>query len=561
MGNMLICAPNFAFSLINPVVYGGGDWELTDFLTNLSDEFFVNKAISVDATEAKTKFEVAFPVSRDIKLVAFPNSNVSADGRIIVEGSNTPAWVGVTITGVEGIGETTINVTATGQAYILTDQVLTIAGDTQVYQVVTGVTLGTNEIIRSEEFDNAVWTKTNLTVTADNDVAPDNLTTMDRLVETAVSANHEVTQTVAGIGIGTQHTFDIFVRAAERDKIALILDSTVFSGESVDFDLTAVLAINGSVVPDVIAITAVPGTTIFRISITATSVAAGTATLTIRVLDDTFTDSYLGDITKGLSVWGAQFVLGANELKYVKSVATAISATTGDIVIERAGVAGTGLVVATTGAEIITAQSGDYISNKIFTSGEIDYQSVIYAVGEKIWGSAGVWDGKEDPEIIQETNLPNQFLHINTNVEIIKFIRTTLKDSSNVDGFISLDGIYTTSVYRPTINMDFGAAIGTITNSSFEESAGGVIAFDTEVGQRFINFTLNNIVLNEAFVNSFDLYRRLDISESFYYIYDEDDTTLLTRRSFPALFSQLFPNVATSFNRNSVRYQIKEKLG
>ena len=44
-------------------------------------------------------------------------------------------------------------------------------------------------------------------------------------------------------------------------------------------------------------------------------------------------------------------------------------------------------------------------------------------------------------------------------------------------------------------------------------------------------------------------------------VYDEDDIKHLTRRSYPALLKQLFPNIATRFNINSVKYQIKEKLG
>ena len=34
MGNTLICAPNYAFSTVNPIKVSNGDWENADYLTN-----------------------------------------------------------------------------------------------------------------------------------------------------------------------------------------------------------------------------------------------------------------------------------------------------------------------------------------------------------------------------------------------------------------------------------------------------------------------------------------------------------------------------------------------
>ncbi len=55
----------------------------------------------------------------------------------------------------------------------------------------------TNQCIRSEEFDNASWTKTNVTVTANQAVAPDGATTMDSLQSTVAGGFVESTASTA----------------------------------------------------------------------------------------------------------------------------------------------------------------------------------------------------------------------------------------------------------------------------------------------------------------------------------------------------------------------------
>jgi type 1 fimbria pilin len=48
----------------------------------------------------------------------------------------------------------------------------------------------TNLVLYSEEFDNAYWTKTNVTITANATTAPDGNLTADKLVENSVNGNH-----------------------------------------------------------------------------------------------------------------------------------------------------------------------------------------------------------------------------------------------------------------------------------------------------------------------------------------------------------------------------------
>lgn len=76
----------------------------------------------------------------------------------------------------------------------------------------------TNLLLRSEEFDNASWTKTSLTVTANSVAAPDGATTADTLAATGAAGNVAQAVTItAGRGIA----LSVFAKAAASSWLYL----------------------------------------------------------------------------------------------------------------------------------------------------------------------------------------------------------------------------------------------------------------------------------------------------------------------------------------------------
>ncbi len=59
---------------------------------------------------------------------------------------------------------------------------------------ITNRTAWTNLLTYSEAFDNAAWTKTNLSITANSTTAPDGQVTMDKALETVTNGEHSATQ-------------------------------------------------------------------------------------------------------------------------------------------------------------------------------------------------------------------------------------------------------------------------------------------------------------------------------------------------------------------------------
>jgi hypothetical protein len=88
----------------------------------------------------------------------------------------------------------------------------------------------------SEQFDNAAWDKTGVTVTANNAVSPDGFTNADLLTADGANSIHDIFQLFAG---GTANSVSIFVKKGTARYINVVTNysSTAFDYVSVVFDL------------------------------------------------------------------------------------------------------------------------------------------------------------------------------------------------------------------------------------------------------------------------------------------------------------------------------------
>jgi hypothetical protein len=199
---------------------------------------------------------------------------------------------------------------------------------------VTGESLGllieeqrTNLLLRSEEFENAAWSKVRSSITANTVVAPDGTLTGDKVIENTDNGSHDVNQSFSVVS-GTTYTLTMFVKAAERSFCEVKLNRTssgnLFGGSPsvrVNLETGAVLQTTNSLAHSVVSV----GNGWYRISITQTATGSGAQTPGTSIGQDESTFSYTGDGYSGIYIWGAQLEAGAFPTSYIPTVASQVT--------------------------------------------------------------------------------------------------------------------------------------------------------------------------------------------------------------------------------------------
>ena len=170
-----------------------------------------------------------------------------------------------------------------------------------------------NLLTKSEQFDDAAWAKTAVTINANAVVAPDGTLTADRLTELAVNAQHYILQNaISGTG---RATVSFYVKPNGRTRIKIRSELPQTNNLSAIFDLTG----GGSVVSGTGAITALPDGW-YRC--TATSIGNGNGVSgyhLIQPLGPGDAETYLGDGVSGFYIWGAQLEYGTSATTYQRA--------------------------------------------------------------------------------------------------------------------------------------------------------------------------------------------------------------------------------------------------
>lgn len=222
----------------------------------------------------------------------------------------------------------------------------------------------TNLITYSAQFDNAAWTKSASTVTANAVIAPDGTTTADKLVENTSNSQHLIIQNIT-LSTGT-YCFSGYLKAGERNLVQL--NRTDTGGFGAQFNLTtgSVLGFSG--------FTSVTLTAInngwYRFSAILTLSTGATVGYGLQPLDATGAAIYTGNGTSGIYLWGAQVEAG--------SKATSCIATTSASVLRNADViTGTGLIYTTvTDSTAVYSSGTTYAANALVRYNATIYQSL-----------------------------------------------------------------------------------------------------------------------------------------------------------------------------------------
>lgn len=176
----------------------------------------------------------------------------------------------------------------------------------------------TNLLTYSEQFDNAAWTKSNVTIAANAVMAPDGTTTADKLVEGTTTSKY-IYQAIPGLTSATV-VISVFVKAAERTSVQVAVAGTGWTTPGlVTVDLTTGAVLGGSGYVQLV------GNGWYRISVTGVADATvNNRGLLIAPAVGSST-SYTGDGTSGLYIWGAQLEAGAFPTSYIPTTSAQVT--------------------------------------------------------------------------------------------------------------------------------------------------------------------------------------------------------------------------------------------
>jgi hypothetical protein len=164
-----------------------------------------------------------------------------------------------------------------------------------------------NLLLRSQEFDDAVWTKTAATITANTSIAPDGTTTADTVNEGTTLSVHSVSQAFSSVS-GTANTLSVYLKNVDGRYAQLLYGSAGHGSTAfANFDLQTGTV--GTVGATATASITNAGNGWYRCTITSTATAT-TASASGQIVQITSATSaraenYTGT-SKTILLWGAQ---------------------------------------------------------------------------------------------------------------------------------------------------------------------------------------------------------------------------------------------------------------
>jgi hypothetical protein len=172
----------------------------------------------------------------------------------------------------------------------------------------------------TEHFDNAAWTKSNASISATKVDDIYGQPFAQKLVEDTANTTHRIRQTVSLIS--APQTFSVYAKAAERSWVYLV-DASI-AGGSCYFDLAN--GVKGTQGANAVGEITLVGNGWYRCSIKVTLLGGGDS-FDIRVATADGTQSYTGDGTSGIYIFGAQLSDSASVDPYVYQPVAAPTST------------------------------------------------------------------------------------------------------------------------------------------------------------------------------------------------------------------------------------------
>lgn len=317
----------------------------------------------------------------------------------------------------------------------------------------------TNLALRSEEFEvsgSGLWNPARVTITANDETAPDGNTTADAMFETTDNNSHVLFQTRT-VGATTTYAFSVYVKANGRNVVRLQMQATTNWAEAYYYltDQTITSSTSGTGVLSGTSIEDV-GNGWYRLILIGYSGQTNT-NITIGAALDDGTLVYTGDVTKGLYLWGAQLEAGAFPTSYIKTTTASVTRNA-----DQASMTSTNFSDWYNATEGTAFWQGDTVVDPVVTGGSSAFWSISDNGGTERIQLTGGSSGSDN--VTNSFLVDGNVLQANMQQIITPFANVTIKNAFALkqdDFATSTDGntvVTDTSGTMPTVNrLYFGA--------------------------------------------------------------------------------------------------------
>jgi hypothetical protein len=313
----------------------------------------------------------------------------------------------------------------------------------------------TNLVLRSEEFNDASWTKTNATVSSNTATAPNGTLTADTL--TATGTNGQIQQVIVGVS-GTTYVASFYIKRRTGTGVV-----NIRAVENIDTPITIT-------------------NEWARVSFAAT---ATTTTVRIGIRLSTSGDA--------VDVWGAQLEVGTVPSNYVQTVAGVVTNSIPRIdYYTGSGTVGCPALLVEPSAQNLALNSNNTATNWILganlTSGYVDVIGVsgntlsVITSGSSLNAGAGRLIRGSSVSIVSGTTYTFSFFMKKTGTHTIgayrmPFANGDIGSGFDVSGSFSSDSLYNTGVTSRTRRIEQWGTDVYRCIETFTATASGVVSF------------------------------------------------------------------------------------
>ena len=205
-----------------------------------------------------------------------------------------------------------------GNGFPLTIKKMDSSGNAVVAQAALG-----NLLTYSEELDNAAWTKTGSTITANAQADYLGNLVLDKIAEDTSTGNHQVRQSLTKAASALTYTLQVELKASERSVVQVMFSDgtdTAFHRVNLSTGATVTVGTTGSFSSASGTVTSL-GSGLYWVTLTATTPATTTLQSIVRIYEGA--SSYTGVSGNGLFAGKIQTVESAVETPYYRTTASA----------------------------------------------------------------------------------------------------------------------------------------------------------------------------------------------------------------------------------------------